>query len=181
MEKFNMLQTPQINYTQNSRNNISFKAGITKEMIELKNVMAQDSYLTLKSQSLLRKMNNLIDNKWTELKKQKATGVIPEFVHKTAKDTTITVKPLYNSIKKTVLFQVEKGKNIDRVIIERSVPNAYTYEHAVRTDFGSATTRTFDSRKNKNSEISKKVNNLIDEYFPKIFADANKKESHYIK
>lgn len=174
-----MLQTPSINYT-NSRNNISFTARITKEMVELKNVMAQDSYLTLQAQRLLRKMNNLIDEKWIELKKKKAVGIMPEFVHKGKKDSTITVKPLYNNLKNTILLQIEKDKNIDIVIIERNVPHAFTYEHAVRTDFGSATTRTFDSRKNTNIEISQKVNDLIVEYFPKILQH-NPEAKPYIK
>lgn len=175
-----MLNITPINYTNPQSNNIAFKGDFSRELLEVKNVMAPNSFLTMKSLKLLKRINILIDDTWIELKKKKINGVIPEFTHKKL-NSTATLKPLYNSTKDTVMLQIETDKSIDKIIIERTTPNAFLYEHAVKTDFGSATTKTFNSKRSSSLEITTKVNDFIETYFPKFLQDAERKKKSYIK
>lgn len=81
------------------------------------------------------------------------------------------IKPLYQGYKKYILFEILKGKNTERIIINRQNPNSFKYEKVVDTQYGQATTKSFNSDIQRNDTIELKVANYIEEYFPKILSN----------
>lgn len=169
-----MLQITPGNINSTGSNKISFKQNITKEMVEAGKNLQTDSLLNVNAARLFRKINQLIDDTWVKFKEEKVFGKIPEFVKRVKNDKMVTLKPLYNTEKKSVLFEIRNGRFSDRFIIDRTAPNDFKYEHTIKTDYGSATTKTYDSKRSINPDIIQMLNENIEEYFPKLLPSKNK-------
>ena len=169
-----MLQITPGNINSTGSNKISFKQNITKEMIEAGKNLQADSLLNVNAARLFRKINQLIDDTWVKFKEEKVFGKTPEFVKRVKNDKMVTLKPLYNTEKKSVLFEIKNGRFSDRFIIDRTAPNDFKYEHTIKTDYGSATTKTYDSKRSINPDIIQMLNENIEEYFPKLLPSKNK-------
>lgn len=126
------------------------------------------TYLTQKSVNLIKKMSNHIDNTWAEIKKGKSLMDSPIFAIGDAENNLITVKPVYQGLKRLLLVEVDKGKSVDRILIDRAKPRDYRFERSIVTDYGSATVKTFNGLKQHNAEIEDMINGYIENYFPKI-------------
>ena len=169
-----MLQITPGNINSTGSNKISFKQNITKEMVEAGKNLQTDSLLNVNAARLFRKINQLIDDTWVKFKEEKVFGKIPEFVKRVKSDKMVTLKPLYNTDKKSVLFEIQNGRLSDKFIIDRTAPNDFKYEHTIKTDYGSATTKTYDSKRSINPDIIQMLNENIEEYFPKLLPSKNK-------
>ena len=75
-------------------------------------------------------------------------------------------------------YILEKTNIIEKVIIDRINPNIFRYEKAVKTDHGSATLKTYSSKNGHNTEITMKVNDLVENYFPKFVPENASKKQH---
>ncbi len=155
--------------TNNSANNrkVSFTGG--------PNLQSMDTALSLKASKLVKKAGQLIDETWPKVKK-KAPMTVPEFTAKKG-DSTVTLKPVYNLIREAIHLEVKDGKYIETVTIDRTNPNIFKYEKAVKTDHGSATVKTYNSQNGHNIEMLSKVNDLIETYLTK-FVNVTDKKRH---
>ncbi len=169
-----MLQITSGNINNSKNNKISFKQNITKEMVEAGKNLPVDSILNPQAARLFRKINQLIDDTWVKFKEEKVFGKTPEFVNRIKSDKMVTLKPLYNTDRKSVLLEVKTGRTADRFIIDRNSPNDFKYEHVIKTDYGSATTKTYDSKRGNNPDIIQLLNENIEEYLPKLLPTKNK-------
>lgn len=127
-----------------------------------------DTSLTLKSLNLIKKVNDLVDKTWIEIRKSGNRMDFPKFHAADLKGNFVTLKPVYNGLEKKLLFEIENEKYIDRIFINRATPKDYRYERSVITDYGSATTKSFNALKEKDSAIEARVNGYIEKYFPKV-------------
>ena len=93
----------------------------------------------------------------------------------------VTMRPVYHQYKNTILMEVEGDKYIDRILINRQKPSDYTYERATITPYGSASSKTYDSMRDKNTKIESRVDDYIDKYITSLFnRDDIKLKNRYI-
>lgn len=153
------------------KNNINF-TGSEKALAAVDNVVAP------KTIKLVKRADEFIEETWAEIraKKHKSKITIPAFRTRD-KEVEVLLKPLYNTLKSSILFEARGPKYVDRIIIERQNPNNFRYEKAILTPTGSATIKMYDSRNERNQEIVDKVDNLVAKYFPKILPKVTFKES----
>ena len=59
-------------------------------------------------------------------------------------------------------------------MFKRENPEHYHYEKIIPTAHGSATTRTFSTEGDRNSEIESTVNEYVETFFPKVFPRVRK-------
>ena len=171
-----MLKISPLNFNQNSAQLRSFNGRRKKtdeSTVNIINVDAPDIHL--RSKKLILKATDLINETWTNIKAKKSNKSFPEFVKKDSYGYTITLKPIYNG-ENLLLLEVDKGKVIDKIIVNQSNPTYFKYEQAVKTDFGTATTKSYDSRRQNNPLIVDKVNETLKTYIPK-FLKGDKKDS----
>ena len=70
---------------------------------------------------------------------------------------------------------MDKGKVIDRIFVNQTNPTYFKYEQAVKTDFGTATTKTYNSKIQKNNPLLvERVNETLQTYLPKFLNDKKK-------
>ncbi len=171
----------QINSTTSTpKKQVAFCQNITKSMVEVIEPANLDSGLSQKAIHLLKKISLLIDENWKNVKKNKQIGQVPELVKDLKNNKKITIKPLYNMNKEYILFQIDSDKSTDRFIIDKIVPYDFKYEHSVKTDFGSATTKSYNSYRNNNKEMTQLANDNISKYFPE-FLKLEPKKNKFIK
>ena len=138
--------------------NVSFKGGA--------DLAAMDEVLSLRACKLVKRAGKLIDDTWPKVKKSRLMTV-PEFVSRT-KDKTVILKPVYNFDREKLYLEIQDKKYIEKVIIDRVNPNKFSYEKSVKTDYGSATIKTYNSQNGHNAGMAEKVSGLIEEYFKKF-------------
>ena len=162
-------------YNRFSNSNQNSKVNFTGKEKALASV---DDIVSQKTIKLVKRVDEFIEATWAEIKskKGKITLTKPEFYIKDHSDN-LTLKPLYNTLKPSILFEAQGQKYIDRIIIERQNPNNFRYEKAILTPTGSATIKIYDSRNEKNQEIISKVDELVAKYFPKFLPKITFKES----
>ena len=171
-----MLKISPLNFNQNSAQLRSFNGRRKKtdeSTVNIINVDAPDIHQ--RSKKLILKATDLINETWTNIKAKKSNKSFPEFVKKDSHGNTITLKPIYNG-ENLLLLEIDKGKVIDKIIVNQSNPTYFKYEQAVKTDFGTATTKSYDSRRQNNPLIVDKVNETLKTYIPK-FLKGDKKDS----
>ncbi len=116
-----------------------------------------------------KKANNLIEDTWYFIRKDKQSQLQPEYAMST-RGHNILLKALYrNNQEDAILFDVsEKNSRIlERFIIDRNAKN-YTYEKILKTEHGSATVKTYNSKTGQGDDVDCKLNNYIENFFPKI-------------
>lgn len=138
-----------------------------------------DSEISQRAYKLVKKAGQLIDDTWTKNKK-KSLNVIPQIVKK-CDNETITMRPVYNFSREAILIEINDGANAERIILDRVNPNKFRYEKSVKTDFGSATVKTYNSQNGKDENMIIKVNDLIEKYFPKFVKEDPLKKLHKIE
>lgn len=174
-----MLTITPINFNQNSSQTMSFN-GRRKKAVEaavnIINVDAPDIYL--QSRKLITRATDLINETWAKIKAKKIQNSFPEFIQKDSSGCTVTLKPVYNG-ENLLLLEVDKGKVIDKIFVNQTNPTYFKYEQAIKTDFGTATTKTYDSRYQSNNPLLvNKVNTTLQDYLPK-FLKNDKRRSRF--
>lgn len=176
MEVNNMISITPYNINQNSSLSLNFN-GRRKKIVEevavnITNVDSPDIYL--KTKKLINNATDLINETWNKIKKNQSHKSFPEFIKKDSNGSTITLKPVYNN-ENLLLFEVDKGKVIDRIFVNQTNPTYFKYEQAVKTDFGTATTKTYNSKIQKNNPLLvERVNETLQTYLPKFLNDKKK-------
>lgn len=127
-----------------------------------------DEPISKNGKELVKQVSNLIEDTWTAIKKGNVKSAEPNFVVVPQKGQVATVKPIYNGLYKKMLVEVQNDKDVERMIINREKPAEYVYEKAVITEFGSATSKIFDSTVGRDAAIEKRVNRLIDSVLPQV-------------
>lgn len=176
MEVNNMISITHYNINQNSSLSLNFN-GRRKKIVEevavnITNIDSPDIHL--KTKKLINNATDLINETWNKIKKNKSHKSFPEFIKKDSNGSTITLKPVYNN-ENLLLFEVDKGKVIDRIFVNQTNPTYFKYEQAVKTDFGTATTKTYNSKIQKNNPLLvERVNETLQTYLPKFLNDKKK-------
>ena len=153
-----------------SLNNINFKSYNTN--FEGNLVPTKDDLVTImpfKARKLVKRMDQLIEDKWTEIRKANSGfSDLPYFTITGKKDSLATIKPFYQGYNKYILFEVTKGQNTERIMINRQNPDLFKYEKTVETEYGYATTRLFNSQYQKDENLIAHIGEYIEEFFPKV-------------
>lgn len=117
---------------------------------------------------LLKRVDRIMEGSWRTVSKRSKNAVSPEFrVVDKNRDITMSLKPIYNDYKKSLLLEVDSPKQIERIIIDRLSGN-FKYEKSVKTEFGSATTKTYDSLKESDVNLNDVVNDYVDKCLSKF-------------
>lgn len=127
-----------------------------------------DEPISIKGKKLVKSVSSLIEDTWGAIKQGKVCSSEPNFMVVPNKSQVATIRPIYNGIYKKMLVEVQNGKEIERMIVNREIPAEYSYEKSILTDFGSATTKSFDSTLTRNSAIEKRVNRLLENILPEV-------------
>ena len=172
-----MIKVAPLNFNQNSLRVTSFNGRRKKEAEIAVNIINVDTPdIHVQSKKLVTKATELINEAWANIKEKKLHNSFPEFIKKNSKGYTITLKPVYNN-EKLLLLEVDKGKVVDKIFVNQNNPKYFKYEQSIKTDFGTATTKTYDSRRqNNNPLLVDKVNEALQDYIP-LFLFVCKKRS----
>lgn len=154
----NISKTNYANYTPNFNGKCLDKKGI-------------DSIMPVDAKRLIHKMNLFIEKEWKEIRRNK-TGFYdkPYYTLAGKKDEVATLTPIYQGQERHLLFEISKNGKTERIIINRQHPDSFKYEKIVDTNFGYATTKSFNSDKQRDDGIEYQVGKYVSEYFPKILA-----------
>lgn len=154
-----------------SLNNISFNRYNYKPNFE-GNYPKKDeliSVMPFKARKLVKRMDQFLENKWAEIRKANSGFYdLPFFVLSGKNKKVATIKPVYQGHKKYILFEVSNDKNTERILINRQNPDLFRFERIVDTDYGYATTKTYNSEYQRNEELEELIGKYIEEFFPKI-------------
>ena len=161
-----MLTITPLNFNQNSSQTLSFN-GRRKKVAEVAvNIINVDKLIT--------KATDLINETWAKIKGKKSHKDFPEFIQKDSHGCTVTLKPVYNG-ENLLLLEIDKGKVVDKIFVNQTNPTYFKYEQAIKTDFGTATTKTYDSRRqNNNPLLAQRVNETLQAYIPRFLKDDKK-------
>ena len=155
MQPINSTFSLNSNYTRN--NNITFQA--VSSPIESK--------FSLKAEWLIRRIDDLLEDTWTAIKKGKLLMDEPKYVTVLKNKDVAVLKPIYNG-KKSMLIEISNDKYIENIIIDRTYQSDFTYEKRVITDYGSATLKSYNSKRDNNPQLEKAINAKIEESLSKI-------------
>lgn len=172
----NMISITPYNINQNSSQTLNFngrRRKIVEEVaVNITNVDAPDIHL--QSKKLIIQATDLINETWAKIKAKKLHKNFPEFIQKDYNGSTVTLKPVYNN-ENLLLLEVDKGKVIDKIFVNQTNPTYFKYEQAVKTDFGTATTKTYNSKVQKNNPLLvERVNATLRTYLPKFLNNKKK-------
>jgi hypothetical protein len=154
-------------------NRIDYVNGILRELKSqvkekkvLDNINTCATGLSLSAKKQIKRVNDLIDVAWEKTKKK------PNFVKKINNDKKIALEPIYTN-EKRIALQIESPDYTQKITIDERGTN-FTYEKIVKTEFGSATTKSYNSKLlKKDVETTQLVNNLLEENLPEIFLSNN--------
>lgn len=171
-----MISITPYNINQNSSQTLNFngrRRKIVEEVaVNITNVDAPDIHL--QSKKLIIQATDLINETWAKIKAKKLHKNFPEFIQKDYNGSTVTLKPVYNN-ENLLLLEVDKGKVIDKIFVNQTNPTYFKYEQAVKTDFGTATTKTYNSKVQKNNPLLvERVNATLRTYLPKFLNNKKK-------
>lgn len=167
----------QVNLYTNKFYNPNYKSNINFKGAENKLVTESLETVSTKSKKLIQCMNCHIDNTWKEIKANKLKQKIPYFHIENSGGDILHVSPIYGTNKPLMLIESYDGKYTDRIIINRQYPDNFKFERTVKTDYGTAAIKTFDSHTGSNQEIEGIVNKKIEKFFPLIIPKHLLKES----
>ena len=109
--------------------------------------------LTPGTKKLIKRVNNLLDEAWSETKKK------PNFVKKINKNKKISLFPVYTT-EKRIALQIEFPDEYKKITFDERATN-FTYEKVVKTEHGTATTKSYNSKTSKpDAETIKLINEL---------------------
>lgn len=140
--------------------------------------------ISKKSKQLIKKTEEILSEQIGKLRKRKAVpGKYLEIskYHKKNK-ANVTVRPLYNSMSfdNSLLIEIKKSDSTEIININRLKPEKFKYEKMVPTKSGSATTKTYDSVRQKDESMETKIDSMLQEYLS-IFFQENKKHNYIIE
>lgn len=126
--------------------------------------------ITQASSKLVKDVDNFFANTAMQLRREgRATGNMEYSTTEPQKGILVKVKPVYQRFKNYIRMEVEGLDYVDSVMINRCNPYDYTYDHAVLTSFGRATSKRYSSMAGSHDkDIETKVNKYIETYLPKI-------------
>ena len=148
----------------NLNNNVSFKASVPP----LEKVLMPDKgRISHKSAKLIDELNKCIDKEWTDIRKGKLIAEKPLFTLD-GKSGLTSFEPVYTQQYPALKIDCEDGRFTHEILLDRNNPNNFRYEKTVRTDYGSATLKSYDSRTANDKNINKFVSDLIEDKVDKI-------------
>lgn len=137
-----------------------------------------ESLFSEKNKQLLRRTRDMIDSTWQEIKAGKLSQEQPEFIkNKTAEK--ITLKPVYSGYKSEILLKIEKDGTVEQIFIPKETANEIRYEKIKKTEYGSATIKSYNSRLGQNNDMNIYVNGLLNKYLPE-FIKEGKAQKHLL-
>ncbi len=151
--------------------NVNLKSGSYKPNFE-KRYPTRDELITvmpLKAHKLVKRMDQFMEDQWAEIRNAHSGFYdLPYFTLSGKNKEFATIKPVYQGHNKYILLEVTNDKNTERILINRKNPDLFRFERTVDTDYGSATTKSFNSEYQRNEELQERIGKYIEEYFPQI-------------
>lgn len=153
-------------------NNINFSA---RERVKPKEIerIAQETLttspteLSLEAKKYVLKAHNLIEDTWGRIRKKEVDMETPTFV-KNLLGRNITLSPLYRSSERSIVLQIDGQKGFERITVDKYAKE-YSYEKIVKTEFGSATTKSYNSKTSpKDKNMVTLINGILEDYLPKF-------------
>ena len=116
---------------------------------------------------MVKKAHNLIEDTWVRIRKKEVDLLTPTFTRKIS-EKQITLSPLYHGNNRSIVLQVDNARGYQKITVDRFAEN-FTYEKVVKTEFGSATIASYNSKTSqKNESYTSIVNELLEDYLPKF-------------
>ena len=172
-----MMTIAPLNFNQNSAPALGFNGRRKKAAEVAVNIINVDTPdIHLRSKRMISEAVDLINSTWAKIKAKKIHKDFPEFTKKDLHGNTVTLKPVYNG-DDLLLLEIARGKVIDKIFVKQTNPTYFKYEQAVKTDFGTATTKTYDSRRQNNPNLVEKVNEILQNYIPQFLNNNSKRHS----
>jgi hypothetical protein len=128
------------------------------------------------SKRLIQCMNLYIEETWGAIKSGKIMQSSPKYIYTKKGGEFVTVSPVYYLERPSILMEIDDGKHVDRIIIDRKMPDNVRYERTILTDHGSATVKSFNTQTGKQVELEEMINAQIEDIFPKIISKKILKE-----
>lgn len=159
--------------------NLTYSSPISFKAVSAKNLEV-NTLLSKESVKLIKEVDTLIDTTWTKIKKGTSKLKRPDFEKQYGRTSKISLKPVYNTAHDSFMLEITGEKYINRICVERHNPDIFSYEKAVITKSGSATIKTYDSRREYDPEIIYTVDTYLKNYIPP-FLSKDSKINQYIK
>lgn len=159
------------NISSKTNRNINFKANTPSKVLSEAIIREQLETFSDRSIRLIKKTSDLIENTWISIRKNKEAIKTPEYVfsdyHK-----NVSLRPVYanrNNPQMVLKLEEKDGSMFENIIIDRNAKN-YIYEKVVKTDKGSATVKSVNTKLKKDSAYNLLVNKYLEKYLPKILS-----------
>ena len=152
--------------------NINFSG---KKRVKPKNIerIAQEALttspteLSLEAKKYVLKTHNLIEDTWVRIRKKEINMETPTFTRNLV-GRNVTLSPLYRAGERSMVLQVDGHKGFERITVDKYAKE-FSYEKVVKTEFGSATTKSYNSKTSpKDKNIVTLVNGILEDYLPKF-------------
>lgn len=148
------------NNVSNNNSNVHFK-GLIQGLGNA--IIVQDDKISPKSIKLVKALDDYIERAWKAIRNGDLTLCsIPN------KKNTVFIKPVYTQKEPSVLFEVDNGKFIERILINRKKPTNFRYEKTIDTEHGSATLKTYNSSVENDYDLNNHVNSIIEKTIPNV-------------
>ncbi len=159
-----------ISKTDNKKNYNKVLFGATIPQVPERTVMSKTS------KRLIQCMNLYIEDTWAAIKSGKSIQASPKYIHVKKGGEVVTVSPIYYLERPSILMEIDDGKYIDRIIIDRKIPDNVRYERTILTDYGSASIKSFNTQSGRQLELEDMINTKVEDVFPKIIPNKILKE-----
>lgn len=163
-----------VNFSLNNSANINRNKNYSPNFNGITSPQEGKELLTImptNAKRLIKKLNNFLENEWKEIKNNRSGFYEkPYYTLSGKKNEVATVTPIYIGRERDLLFEISKDGVTERMIINRDNPDSFKYEKVVETEFGSATTKSFNSAHERNKTLEALVGEHVVQFIPQILA-----------
>ena len=123
--------------------------------------------LTDTAKKLVKRAHNIIEDTWVMIRKKEIDMKTPVLNRKIL-NKEITLSPLYVNGDRNIVLEIKNDKGLQKIVVDKRAKD-FSYEKIVKTDYGTATVSTYNTKRSaQNDEKVKLINELLEEYLPKI-------------
>ncbi len=149
---------------------------------ELRECLQAPISLEKKSARLIEKMRNMINETRAELRKKGIFPVEPQYNVYSPKDGIVTLKPMANSRNNGFMLEMDKGKGVERILVDKDMDNKIVYEYAKKTDYGTAVTKRYEVQGGADKDLTERIHETLNKYIVHFINQKEKeKMSRYLR
>lgn len=161
-----------VKLNQQIHNNTNFTAKRKPMLKDIEKVSQEalqisPTELSLEAKKYVQKAHNLIEDTWVRIRKKEVDMVTPTF-NRNIFGRNITLAPLYRNSERSIVLQIDGPKSYERITVDKYAKE-FSYEKVVKTEFGSATTKSYNSKTSpKDKNATTLINGILEDYLPKF-------------